>query len=265
MIKDITIGQYYPSKSVIHSLDARAKLIITFFYIVSLFVANGFAGFAAAFVFFAAVLVMSKIPLKHVLKGLRPILFIIVFTMLINFLLGTGDVIAEWWIFKIRTNGLRRGLFFAVRIVLLMLGTSLMTYTTTVNQLTDAMESVLKPLKLIRVPVHELAMVMSIALRFIPILLDETEKIKKAQLARGADFESGNILKRARALVPIFIPLIISAFRRAFDLAMAMEARCYHGGDGRTKMRPMKYRGRDYAAYAVSAVYFAAAVVIRVI
>lgn len=261
MIRDITIGQYYPAASRIHRLDPRTKLIATFIYIVSLFLINKFVGFGIALLFFVVVLALSRVPVSYVFRGLKPILFIMLLTVVVNFFFGQGEVIASWWIFKITAEGIRRGIFVAVRLVLLMFGTSIMTFTTTTNQLTDGMESVFKPLKYIKVPVHELAMMMSIALRFIPILLDETDKIMKAQLARGADFESGNVFNRAKAMIPIFIPLIISAFRRAFDLAMAMEARCYHGGEGRTRMNPMKYKRGDYAAYAVLVLYLAAIIV----
>lgn len=265
MIRDITIGQYYPAKSSLHRLDARTKLIVTFIYIVSLFLVNRYVGFLIAALFFTTVLVISKVPVSYVFRGLKPILFIIMLTVAINFLFGTGEVIASWWVFKVTKEGVRRGVFMAIRLILLMFGTSMMTFTTTTNELTDGLESVLKPLKYIKVPVHEMAMMMSIALRFIPILLEETDKIMKAQLARGADFESGNIFRRAKAMVPIFIPLIISAFRRAFDLAMAMEARCYHGGEGRTRMNPMRYGKNDYVAYAVAVAYFAFVIVTRFI
>lgn len=264
MIRDITIGQYYPVDSVIHRLDARTKLIVTFVYIVSLFLVNRYASFWVALLFFTGVLMASHVPVKYVLRGLKPIVMIIFLTVSINFFFGSGEVIASWWIFRITKEGIRRGLFLAIRLILLMLGTSMMTFTTTTNQLTDGLESVFKPLKYIKVPVHEMAMMMSIALRFIPILLEETDKIMKAQLARGADFESGNIFRRAKAMIPIFIPLIISAFRRAFDLALAMEARCYHGGEGRTRMKAMKYEARDYVAYVIAGVYLALIIVGRI-
>ncbi|MGN0165268.1 MAG: energy-coupling factor transporter transmembrane component T family protein [Lachnospiraceae bacterium] len=263
MIRDITIGQYYPADSCIHRLDPRTKLIVTFLYIIGLFLVNRFIGFGIAAIFFLMVLFLSRIPVSYIFKGLKPILFIIFLTVAINFLFGTGEVLVSWWIFSITVDGIRRGIFFAIRLILLMFGTSMMTFTTTTNQLTDGIESVFKPLKYIKVPIHEIAMMMSIALRFIPILLEETDKIMKAQMARGADFESGNVLRRAKAMVPIFIPLIISAFRRAFDLAMAMEARCYHGGEGRTRMNPMKYGRGDYVAYTVALLFFVALVVTR--
>lgn len=264
MLRDITIGQYYPADSRIHALDARTKIIVTFVYIISLFLVDKIVGFTISALFFTIVLALSKVPVSYVFRGIKPVLLIIFITVVVNILFGTGEVIAKWWIFRITREGIRRGLFFTIRIILLMFGTSMMTFTTTTNQLTDGLEGVLKPLKLIRIPVHEIAMMMSIALRFIPILIEETDKIMKAQLARGADFESGNIFRRAKALIPIFVPLIISAFRRAFDLAMAMEARCYHGGEGRTKMNPMKYGKGDYVAFGVALAYLVMIMVVRV-
>lgn len=255
MLRDITIGQYYPVSSMIHRLDPRTKLIGTLVYIISLFLFDTFAGFIAAVAFFGGVVILSKVPLRYILKGLRPILILLLFTVCFNFFLTKGEVVIDLWIIGITKEGLYRGIFMGLRLILLILGSSIMTFTTTPNQLTDGLERLLSPLKLIRVPVHDVAMMMSIALRFIPILLEETDKIMKAQQARGADFESGNLLQRAKAMLPIFIPLIVSAFRRAFDLAMAMEARCYRGGNGRTKMKPLRYKARDYVAFGYMAVY----------
>ncbi len=255
MLREITIGQYYPVDSAIHRLDPRTKLVGTLMYIVSLFLFQSFLGFVAAITFFAGVVILSKVPFRYILRGLKPILFLLLFTVVFNIFLTKGELLVQWWIFKITKEGLYRGAFMGIRLILLILGSSLMTFTTTPNQLTDGLERLLSPLKVFRVPVHDVAMMMSIALRFIPILLEETDKIMKAQQARGADFESGNLFRRAKAMLPIFIPLIVSAFRRAFDLALAMEARCYRGGDGRTKMKPLRYRTRDYVAYGVMIVY----------
>ena len=254
----MTLGQYYPADSPIHRLDPRTKLIFTFFYMISLFLVKDYPGFIPAVFLFVLTVVLSKVPIKYILKGLKPILFIIFLTVFFNILIGTGEPLVKIGFIKITKSGIKRGVFIALRLILLMLGTSMMTFTTT-----DAIESVLSPLKIIRIPVHEIAMMMSIALRFIPILLEETDRIIKAQQARGADFESGGLIKRAKAMIPIFVPLIISAFRRAFDLAMAMEARCYHGGNGRTRLNPMKYKARDYEAFFILIIYFAAIILLR--
>ena len=262
MLRDITIGQYYTADSVIHRMDPRTKLMGTLIFLVSLFLYDSPPVYALAAGFLAFMIVLSKVPFSYMIKGLKPILFLIVFTVLMNMLFIKGEVIWTVWKLQITKEGLRQAFFMASRLILLILGSNLMTLTTTPTRLTNAMEAVMKPLKLIKVPVHEIAMMMSIALRFIPILLDETDKIMKAQLARGADFESGNIFKKAKSMVPVLVPLFISAFRRANDLAMAMEARCYHGGEGRTQMKPLRYAGRDYAAYAVLLLYLAMVIVI---
>ncbi|MBO4416453.1 MAG: energy-coupling factor transporter transmembrane protein EcfT [Lachnospiraceae bacterium] len=251
MLRDITIGQYYPSESVIHRLDPRVKFAGTFIYIVSLFVFKTFWGFIPPAAMLIFVIATAKIPLKYIVKGLRPILFLLLFMTAMNLLVTPGEIIGQWWIIKVTKEGVRAAGFMGLRLTLLVMGSSLMTYTTTPTALTTAMEHIFAPLKLLHVPVHELAMMMSIALRFIPILLEETDRIMKAQQARGADFESGNLLKRAKAMLPILVPLFVSAFRRAGDLAQAMEARCYHGGKGRTKLHPLKYAARDIAAYVV--------------
>ncbi len=255
MIRDITIGQYYPSNSILHRLDPRVKLIGTFAFIVSLFLFKTLYGYIVVTAFLFAVIKLSKVPFRYIMKGLKAILILLLFTVFFNMFLTPGDPILQFWIFKITKEGLLNSAAMALRLIYLIIGSSLMTLTTTPNQLTDGLEKVLKPLNRIKVPVHEIAMMMSIALRFIPILLEETDKIMKAQMARGADFESGGILKRAKSLIPLLVPLFISAFRRANDLAMAMEARCYRGGDGRTKMKPLHYHGRDLVAYASMLLY----------
>ena len=263
MIRDITIGQYYPAQSPIHRLDPRVKIVCTLIFLVSLFVQNSVLGYALAFVFLVCMIHVSKVPAKFIGKGLKPIVILLLFTVAMNlFLTRGGAVLFHWGIITITETGLRTSVFMAVRLVLLVAGSSLMTFTTTPNGLTDGLEKLLHPLNHIHVPVHEVSMMMSIALRFIPILLEETDKIMKAQIARGADFESGNIIQRAKAMIPILVPLFMSAFRRANDLAMAMEARCYHGGEGRTKMKPLKYHYQDRLAYAITWGYLIAIVVI---
>ena len=256
MIRDITIGQYYPAKSILHRLDPRVKLVSTLLYLISLFLFKSIPGYIVATVFLGTVIYLSRVPLGHIVKGLKPIIMLLMITVLFNlFLTRDGEVLVHAWIFTITEGGLRTAVYMAIRLVYLIIGSSLMTFTTTPNALTDGIEDLLHPLNKIHVPVHEVAMMMSIALRFIPILLEETDKIMKAQIARGADLESGNIIKRTKSMVPILVPLFISAFRRANDLAMAMEARCYRGGEGRTKMKPLCYASRDYMAYIVVIVY----------
>ena len=262
MLRDITLGQYYATESLIHKMDPRVKLAGTFIYIIALFCFKNAWGYVAAAVFLGLVIVLSKVPFKFMVKGMRSILLLLLITVIFNLFLTPGEELVVLWKLKITKEGLALAITMAVRLTMLIIGSSIMTLTTTPNNLTDGMEKMLKPLKLFKVPVHEVAMMMSIALRFIPILLEETDKIMKAQLARGADFESGNLLKRAKAMVPLLVPLFISAFRRANDLAMAMEARCYRGGEGRTKMKPLIYRKRDYIAYAVLLFYFAGSIVV---
>lgn len=263
MIRDITIGQYYSVKSPIHVLDPRVKLTATFLYVISLFCFRGFSGYVVAVSFLALVIVLSKVPFSYMVRGLKPIFMILLITVMFNLFFTPGEhVLWQFGTITVSTAGIRKAVFMAFRLVLLILGSSLMTLTTTPNQLTDGMEQLLAPLKKIKVPVHEIAMMMSIALRFIPILLEETDKIMKAQMARGADFETGNIIHRAKSMIPIIVPLFISAFRRADDLAMAMEARCYRGGEGRTKMKPLKYGKKDRIAYVVVWGYFVCAVMI---
>lgn len=252
MIRDITIGQFYPADSILHRLDPRVKFIGTFLFLISLFVADSFWGYALATVFLAAAIGLSKVPVKFMLKGLKPLFIILLITVLFNLFLMPGEVLWSAGFLKITREGVVQAVKIGIRLIYLVIGSSIMTLTTTPNQLTDGMEKILAPLNKIKVPVHEISMMMSIALRFIPILMEETDKIMKAQIARGADFESGNIIQRAKSMVPLLVPLFISAFRRADDLAMAMEARCYHGGDNRTQMKPLVYHRRDYAAYVIS-------------
>ena len=263
MIRDITIGQYYPSNSKLHRLDPRVKIVCTLLYLISLFLFNNIWGYLVATAFLVFVIRTSKVPFKFIVRGLKPIIMLLMITVVFNlFLNNQGKILVEFWVLKITTVGLETAVFMAIRLIYLILGSSLMTFTTTPNALTDGIESLLKPLEKVKVPVHEIAMMMSIALRFIPILLEETDKIMKAQIARGADLESGNILQKAKAMVPILVPLFVSAFRRANDLAMAMEARCYRGGDGRTKMKPLVYTKKDFVAYAITIVYVVISVVI---
>ncbi|MDO4344519.1 MAG: energy-coupling factor transporter transmembrane component T [Eubacteriales bacterium] len=255
MIRDITIGQYYPADSVIHRLDPRTKLVGTLVFIVSLFLFKSFAAYVVATVFLAGVIKASKVPFKFMVKGLKAIMVLLMITVVFNLFLIPGTPLVKIWKLTITREGLETAVFMAIRLTYLIIGSSVMTLTTTPNQLTDGMEKGLRPLNKIHVPVHDIAMMMSIALRFIPILLEETDKIMKAQMARGADFESGGIIQKAKSMVPLLVPLFISAFRRANDLAMAMEARGYHGGEGRTKMKPLHYEKRDHAAYIIMAVY----------
>lgn len=263
MIRDITIGQYYPSKSILHRLDPRVKLLSTLLYLISLFLFRSFSGYIVTTIFLVGVIRASKVPFSYIVKGLKPIIMLLMITVLFNLLLTReGEVLFHKWIFTITAGGLRTAIYMAVRLIYLIIGSSLMTFTTTPNELTDGIETALRPLNKLHVPVHEIAMIMSIALRFIPILLEETDKIMKAQLARGADFESGNIIQRAKSMIPILVPLFVSAFRRANDLAMAMEARCYRGGEGRTKMKPLRYQRRDRIAYVVVILYVIIVVVI---
>lgn len=264
MLRDITLGQYYQTDSVIHKLDPRVKLIATICFIISLFIVKSWVGYAVAAVFLAAAIRLSNVPFKFMVKGMKAIVFILLITVVFNLFLTPGEVLVSVWKIRITKEGLRMAAQMAVRLSFLIVGSSIMTLTTTPNSLTDAMEKLMKPLKVFKVPVHEVAMMMSIALRFIPILLEETDKIMKAQIARGADFESGNLVKKAKAMVPLLVPLFISAFRRANDLAMAMEARCYRGGEHRTKMKPLKYAGRDRIAYGVLAAYFGVCIAIGI-
>lgn len=253
MLKDITIGQYYPTGSIIHKLDPRTKLLITFSLIVGLFLINKFVAYGIIIAFILGAMFLSKIPIRYMTKGLKPLMFIIIITFIINVFMTTGEIIYTMGPLNVTREGLSQAIFMALRLILLVVGTSLLTLTTTPIQLTDGIEYMLNPFKKIGVPAHELAMMMTIALRFIPTLLEETDKIMKAQIARGADFESGNILSRAKSLVPLLVPLFISAFRRADDLAMAMEARCYRGGDNRTRMKELKMTSKDSIGIVITA------------
>lgn len=264
MLKDITIGQYFPGKSIIHKLDPRFKIIFTGIFIGMLFVADGFVGLLVGVAFVLGSFLLSRIPLKLMMKSLKPIIPIIIFTSIMNVLfIKSGTVLVHFWIITITTNGIRTAVFMIVRISALIIGTSLLTYTTSPIVLTDAIERLLSPLKLIKVPVHDFAMIMTIALRFIPTLIEETDKIMSAQKARGADLESGNLIQRAKALIPILIPLFVSSFKRATDLALAMECRCYNGGEGRTRMKQLKAMPRDFVASVIILLFLAAVIVLN--
>lgn len=264
MIRDITIGQYYRVDSVVHRLDPRVKLVATLLFIIALFAFKSPIGIGLSIAFLVFCIFLSKVPPRFILKGLKPIFFFLAFTLIFNLFLTDGKVVVKIWKLTITEAGIYSAVTMGIRLVMLIIGSSVMTLTTTPNQLTDGVESLLGFLKVFRVPVHEVAMMMSIALRFIPILIEETDKIMKAQSARCADFESGNILHRAKNMVPILVPLFLSAFRRADDLAMAMEARCYRGGKGRTKMKPLAYHKRDAAAYAVLAAFYAVNIAVNI-
>lgn len=256
MIRDITIGQYYPVQSKVHELDPRTKILLTFVYIISLFLVERFVGYVLVIISLYTLIKVTKVPIKFMMKGLKSILFILMFTVVLNIFFTRGEtIIIDWWIFTVTLEGLLLALKMGTRLVLLIIGTSILTLTTSPIQLTDGIETLLKPFTKIGVPAHEIAMMMSISLRFIPILLEETDKIMKAQMARGADFETGNILTRAKAMIPIMVPLFISAFRRAEELAMAMEARCYRGGIGRTRMNSLSYGRKDIYAFGIAAVF----------
>lgn len=260
MLKDITLGQYFPGESVIHRLDARFKIILTTLFIVMLFVTQKALGLAVGGVFCLFAIALSRIPAKMFVKSIKPIVPILIFTSLLNLLfIDKGTVLFAWKFIHITQGGIQTSVFMVIRIMFLIAGTSLLTYTTSPIQLTDAIERLLSPLKKLHVPVHELAMMMTIALRFIPTLIEETDKIMAAQKARGADLESGSLMQRAKALIPILIPLFVSAFRRAEELATAMECRCYRGGEGRTRLRQMQSGARDYIALGVTCVFLAAA------
>ncbi len=261
MLRDITLGQYYRTESVIHKLDPRVKLVATFAFIVSLFLVKNFIGYVIAFLFLAICVKLSNVPPRFIFRGMKAIFFLLLITMVFNLFLTPGEAIFSFWKFQITKEGIKLAAMMGIRLVFLITGSSLMTLTTTPNNLTDGLENLLNPLKKIRVPVHEISMMMSIALRFIPILMEETDKIMKAQMARGADFESGSLIQRAKSLIPLLVPLFISAFRRANDLAMAMEARCYRGGEGRTKMKPLIYKKRDAIGYLVIVLFVALVIV----
>ncbi|KAB3535504.1 energy-coupling factor transporter transmembrane protein EcfT [Alkaliphilus pronyensis] len=264
MLKDITIGQFYPTGSFIHELDPRTKILITFAYIVGLFIVSSFISYGIVALFVLGCIFVSKIPVKYMLKGLKPLRVIIIITFIINIFMTSGTIIYSLGPLNVTVEGLYQGTFMAFRLVFLVVGTSLLTLTTSPIALTDGIENLLNPLKPIGIPAHELAMMMTIALRFIPTLLEETDKIMKAQMARGADFESGNIINRAKSLVPLLVPLFISAFRRADELAMAMEARCYRGGDNRTRMKQLVIQKNDIISMAVMGMFIAILIYVRI-
>ena len=263
MIRDITLGQYYPAGSILHKLDPRVKLVGTMIFLIAVFSYRGIPGLVCITVCLAALIKLSKVPFSYMVKGLRAIVVLLALTCVFNLFLTPGEVVFSFWKITITKEGINLSFRMVLRLIYLILGTSLMTLTTTPNQLTDGLEQGLKPLNRIHVPVHELAMMMSIALRFIPILIEETDKIMKAQTARGASFDEGGLIQKAKSMVPLLVPLFISAFRRANDLALAMEARCYHGGEGRTKLHPLRYQTRDYVAYVLMLVFLAGVVTLR--
>lgn len=263
MIRDITLGQFYPVDSILHRLDPRTKLFGTMIFIISLFVANQIWAYAIAAVFLFSVIRCSKVPFSFMVKGLKAIIFLLLISVSFNLFLTDGTPVFQLWFLTVTVEGIRVAAFMAIRLVFLVIGSSVMTLTTTPNELTDGLEKSLGFLKKVGMPIHEVSMMMSIALRFIPILIEETDKIMKAQMARGADFDSGNLIQRAKSMVPLLVPLFISAFRRATDLAMAMESRCYRGGEGRTKMKPLRYAARDRAAYLICLTYLLAVCLAR--
>lgn len=264
MLKDITLGQYFPGNSFIHRLDPRTKLVVLVVYIVALFLAVNWVSYALMAAFLFTCIKISTIPTKSFIRGMKPLIMILVFTGVLNlFFTSEGTVLVDFWIITITTGGVERAVFMVLRILLLISGTFLLTYTTSPISLTDGLEALMNPLKKIKVPVHELSMMMCIALRFIPTLIEETDKIMSAQKARGADFESGTLMEKAKALIPILVPLFISAFRRADELATAMECRCYQGGEGRTKMKLLRYTRWDFRAFFASAIVLTAVCVLR--
>lgn len=265
MLKDITLGQFFPGTSFIHRLDPRTKLVMLVVYIVALFVAESWISYGVMLAFLLICILISRIPFKSIVNGLKPMVMILIFTAALNVFMTQGDTVwVHWYFIKITKEGVIRAIFMSVRILMLVAGTFLMTYTTSPIALTDGLESLLSPLKKLKLPVHELAMMMCIALRFIPTLIEETDKIMSAQKARGADFETGGLIQRVKALVPVLIPLFVSSFRRADELATAMECRCYHGGEGRTKMKILRYSRLDLEAYAVGVVLLAGIIILAV-
>ena len=265
MLRDITLGQYYPADSVVHKLDPRVKLFATMIYIIALFTFRGILGFAIITGMLIFMIKISKVPFSYIVKGLKAIVVLLLITAVFNLVFTpTGTEYWHWGPFHLTSTGIMNAVLMTIRLIYLIIGTSLMTLTTTPNQLTDGLEKALSPLNRIHIPVHAIAMMMSIALRFIPILIEETDKIMKAQMARGADFETGTLITKAKNMIPLLVPLFISAFRRANDLAMAMEASCYHGGDNRLQMKPLHYESRDYIAYVVMFAYLAIAIIFRI-
>ena len=257
MLSDISIGQFFPGNSFLHRMDPRVKLVLIFAYILLIFIPDNWVGLAVAILLLGMCIGLSHIPLKLFFKGLKPVIPLLIFTSIINIFYVDGQVLFSFWVLKITVEGIFTALFISIRILCLIAAGSLLTYTTSPTTLTDALERVLSPLKVFRISVHEIAMMMTIALRFIPTLIEETDKIMSAQKARGADMESGNLLQRVRALIPVLVPLFISSFRRAYELATAMECRCYHGGEGRTRMKQMHMVLRDYVALFVMMVFVA--------
>ena len=265
MLKDITLGQFFPGNTIVHRLDPRTKLILVIVFIAALFTAVDWFSYGLMFLVTAGCITLSKIRLRTLTKGLKPLIFIIVLTGVLNLFYTTGGrVLLDWWIFTVTTEGVKRAFLMIARIMMLIMGTFLLTYTTSPIALTDGLEMLLGPLKKLHVPVHEMSMMMSMALRFIPTLIEETDKIMSAQKARGADFETGKLTDRAKALLPLLVPLFVSSFRRADELAVAMESRCYHGGEGRTRMKQLHMKGRDWTALALGAVVLAATIVMNV-
>ena len=262
MLKDITLGQYFPGSTLAHRLDPRTKLMMVLIYIVALFCAKSFLSYGILALFLFVSVRISKVGFRALIRGMKPLVVILIFTAVLNMFYTPGHALASFWIFTLTAEGILAAVFMVLRIALLIMGTFLMTYTTSPIALTDAIENLLGPLKRVRFPVHELAMLMSIALRFIPTLIEETDKIISAQRARGADFETGNLLRRAKALVPILVPLFLSAIRRADELATAMECRCYHGGEGRTKLHVLRYQKRDFLCILLTTLITAAVVII---
>lgn len=265
MIRDITIGQYYPVDSIIHRLDPRTKLVITFLYLISLFLVNNKYMLILAAAWLAGCIMLSKIPVKFMLKGLQGILIFILASVIINMFFTKGDPFIDWYFVHISWQGFRTAIYTMLRIIMLVLGASVVTYTTTPMRLTDGLEKGLGFLRKIKIPIHEISMMVSIALRFIPILIDELDKIMKAQQARGANFENGNILQRIKSLFPVILPMFVSAIRRANELANAMEARCYRGGDGRTKYKPLVYTKADIIGYVLVLSYTAVMIALRIV
>ena len=264
-MREITIGQYYYADSPIHRLDPRVKIAMTFVYMISLFFQKSVLTFALSILALAVVIRLSKVPFQFMVRGLKPIAFIILFSIVVNMLFVPGEVLVKIGIIQITKEGITQAVFLTIRLALLIMGASVLTLTTTPNELTDGLEKMFGFLNKIKVPVHEIAMMMSIALRFIPILTEETDKIMKAQMARGADFESGNLVQKVKSLIPVLVPLFVAAIRRANDLAMAMEAKCYNGSEGRTKMKPLVYKNEDRIGYILVVAYVAAMVGLTVI
>lgn len=264
MLKDVTIGQYYQASSVIHRLDPRVKLFATLIFLITVFMTKSPIGFIIVTGFLTVAMVLSRVPLKYMLKGLKGIIVLLFISVLFTLFFTDGNVLWRFGIIKISEEGIKQSIIVFIRLLYIVVGSSIMTLTTTPNDLTDGMEKAFSPLKKIKVPVHDIAMMMSIAFRFIPILMEEADKIMKAQIARGADFNEGNIIKKAKGLIPLIVPLIVSAMNRAIELATAMESRCYHGGDGRTKMKPLVYKKTDMAAYAVCFVYLIMVIILKI-